>query len=260
MRANENAWSLGGYCDLIIALALKELKARYKTAKLGLLWAFIKPALLLIMLSLIFTKFVPLGIESYPLFLLSGLLPWLFFASSIEASTPAFVENSNLIKKIYFPRQILPFSIIAASFFQFLASLVLLLPLMIVFEPALSHKIALLPLIIAVHLVLISGIALMTSSLNAYYRDVKYILEAALIVWFYATPVIYPLSMVPKGLWNIYILNPMVGFVSLYRAALAGGSWPGADVLVATLSVTVASALAGALVFKKYDGCLADFA
>lgn len=260
MQAGKRAWSFVGSRDLMVAMAIKEIKARYKTAKLGLLWAFIKPALLMMVLSLIFTKFVPLEVEQYPLFLLAGLLPWIFFSSSVEAATMAFVENSNLIKKVYFPREILPLSVVAASLFQFAVSLLLLVPFMVVFRAGLSYKTALLPFLIAAHLVLVSGLVLITSSLNAYYRDVKYIVEAGLIVWFYATPVIYPLSMVPNGIWNLYILNPMVGFVSLYRAALAGGSWPGADIFVATFSITAAAALAGALVFRKYDGCLADFA
>lgn len=249
---------LYGRRDLLFALTAKELKTRYKSAVLGFLWAFLNPLLQMAVLSVVFTLIVRIDVINYPLFLFAGLLPWTFFAQSLAAGTESLASNRELIKKAVFPREILPLSAIGANLANLLLSFLILLPALLVLT-SVSAKILLLPAVILLHLALTVGIVLIASSLDIYYRDVSFIMQALTLAWFYLTPVIYPLSMVPSGFALIFGLNPMVGIISLYRYVLLGASLPPAAALVSALVWPAVLIISGIIIFKKREPLFADW-
>jgi len=245
--------------DLLIALTLKELKTRYKSATLGFLWAFLNPLFLMIVLSLVFTIIVRIQVEKYPLFLFVGLLPWTFFLQSLTAGTSSLTNNRDLLKKAAFPRAILPLSSIFSNLINFLISLLILLPILFIFN-SFSFSIFLLPFIIALHLAFTIGLVLITSSLDIYYRDVSFVIQALMLAWFYLTPILYPISMIPEKFMYLYALNPVVGITSLYHFALLGRGIENFFVLVPSILFTLFVFVFGIILFKKREPLFADWA
>ncbi|MFQ6083879.1 MAG: ABC transporter permease [Candidatus Aminicenantia bacterium] len=245
--------------DLLIALTLKELKTRYKSTMLGFLWAFLNPLFQMIVLSIIFTVIVRIQVEKYPLFLFAGLLPWMFFNQSLISGTRSLINNRELIKKAFFPREILPLSSVFSNLVNFLLSLLVFLPALFVLSNYISFNLLLLPVIILLQIILTIGIVLVTSSLNIYYRDVSFVVQALILAWFYLTPVIYPLSMVPKRFISFYSLNPMVGIISLYHFTLLGRSLPSISILLPSFLLILFIFTFGIILFKKREPYFADW-
>jgi len=224
--------------DLLIRLAWKEIRVRYKEPILGFLWALLVPLLLTLIFMFIFTKIVRVPIKGYPffLFLATGLFPWNFFSLSVSSCVMSILEGGSLIKKIYFPREVIPLSIVFANALNFGLTLVVAIVFVVVLGVKISLWILLLPLAFMLQIILTSGLVLLISSLQVAYRDVKFIVEIMLPFWFYLTPIFYPLNLVAEispGLFSIYALNPMVGLVSFYRVALLG------DVYLASVSSVI---------------------
>jgi len=186
------------YRELLIRLAWKEIRVRYKEPILGLAWAFLVPVLMTLIFMFIFTKIVKIPFEGYPffIFLAVGLFPWNFFNVSVSTSTMSILESGTLIKKVYFPREIIPISIVFANGVNFLFTLVAMIFFIIICGIKLSLWLFLLPVAFIAQILFTSGIALMISGLQVSYRDIKYIVEVALPFWFYMTPIFYPLWLV----------------------------------------------------------------
>ncbi len=252
------AGGIFSYRELIFNLVVKDLKVRYKTATLGFLWALLNPLLMMMILSIVFSVFIKLQIEKYPLFLLAALLPWYFLSQSLSCATTSIVDNANLIRKIPFPREIIPLSVIIAQFIFFLLSLMILFIFLVIFKIGFTLLILYLPLVLLVQFVFVSGISLITSALHVRYRDVKYIIEALLLCWFYLTPVFYPLSLVPQQFQRIYMLNPMACIVTIYRDVLLYGGISDFYITWYTLSVSLVFLIAGLFIFKKTEHLFAD--
>jgi len=182
-----------------------------------------------------------------------------FFSSSVSVATNAIVDNFNLVKKVYFPRKILPLSIILSNFINFLLSLVVLfIFLYLIFGIKLKASILYLPLIILLQLLFISGFCFITASLNVYYRDVKYIIEILMTLWFYATPIFYTLDMVPRWLLPVFYLNPMASLITLYRQILVYGTGPDPLYLSVTILISIALLKIGIFLSDKYEYVFAD--
>lgn len=245
--------------ELLFHLAIKELKVRYKNAGLGFLWALLNPLLMMLVLTLIFTKVFHIQVPNYPLFLLCGLLPWSFLSMSISNSTSSLIDNANLIQKVYFPRSIIPFSITCANLVNFIISLCLLF-IFLCFSGIIPKQTVLcLPIIILVQVILITGISLITSHLNARFRDVRYITEVLLFLWFYASPIFYPLSMVPEKISKFYIINPMAGIITSYREILLHKQSLPLNIFIISALVSILTLVIGIFISKKYDATIADF-
>lgn len=255
--------------DLLFWLATKEIKVRYKLSILGFLWALLVPLLLSLILWLVFTYVMPIptGRSPFFLFLITGMFPWNFFAQSVSSATMSVLEAGSLIKKATFPRAIIPLSIVAANLFNFLLTLLVVLGIILVSSVALTRWIWLLPLAIGLHLLLTTGVALLVAGLQVRYRDVKYLTEVGLMLWFYFTPVFYPLELVAHAktvFQSLYLLNPMVYMVELYRIALLGAS-SGATWISPPFSVGMATAsslaifLAGVAIFRRHEPTFADW-
>ncbi|KKQ74275.1 MAG: hypothetical protein US96_C0036G0007 [Candidatus Woesebacteria bacterium GW2011_GWB1_38_5b] len=251
--------SLRNFFWLLYILTLRELKGRYKSAALGFAWAFINPLLFLLVLSVVFSLFIKIDIENYQFFLLSGILPWTFFAAAISSGTSSLVNNRELIKKTYFRREAIPLASVLASLLNFLISLLIFIGLFIILKFSISSGAYLLPLAILLEAILITGIVLLTSSLDIYYRDVTFIISAAVLIWFYLTPIFYPINFVPEKFLFAYKLNPMVGIISLYRTLLLGANYFDIEAILISVAETFVFIIIGFAVFKKREKYFADW-
>jgi lipopolysaccharide transport system permease protein len=212
------------HLELLKNLVIKELKVRYKNSVFGFLWALLNPLLMMIVFTIVFTQIQKIKTdEYYPLFLLCGYLPWIFFQNSLSESTTSIVSNSSLINKVYFPRELFPISKILSSLVNFLLGLTVLIPFLIYFGTKLSYTILFLPLLILFQVLFTIGIALIFASINVYFRDVGNLIEILMLTWLFLTPIWYPIKLVLNGAGKyilFYLLNPMACFVVLYREIL----------------------------------------
>lgn len=249
----KSGYELFTHREILKNLVLRNLRVRYKGSTLGFLWTFLNPLLTMLIFYIVFSKIIKINIEQYPLFLLSALLPWTFFSSSLTDAAHSIINNANLVKKIYFPREILPLSYVLSNFINFLFSLAVLLPILIVFRAGGLRFIYFLPAILILHLIFTIGLALFLSCANVYFRDVSHFLGIILMFWFYLTPVFYSLDMVPQNLRSIYILNPIASLITIYRNVLFEGKTPSAINLSISVLIFTITLLFGYFVFRRYE-------
>ena len=241
------------YRELILNLVIRDLKVRYKRSILGIFWAFIEPLVLMILFTVVFSIVLRIKVENYPVFLLCGLLPWKFFSSALSLSSTSIAQHANLIKKIYFPREIFPLGVILARLVNFFITLGLLFLFLLVFKVKFTPYIFFLPLIILLQLFLIVGLSFFFTSLNTFYNDVGFILEFILFGWFYVTPIFYPISMVPDRFLFFYMLNPMAVIVHSYRNVLLYGQGLDVGQLIIAVSIASLAFVIGWMVFRRLD-------
>jgi len=204
-------------------------------------------------LSFVFSRIMRIQIEKYPLFLLSAILPWTFFSTALLEATRSIIDNANLVKKVYFPRDVLPIASVLSNFINLLFSLLIFISILIIFKGQMTLSIILLPIILFIHLLFTIGLALFLSCANVYLRDINHLLGVGLMLWFYITPIFYPLSMVPRRLYNIYMLNPMVSTITMYRNVLFEAKPPlFTNILISLITAVVVLAI-GYGIFKKYQ-------
>jgi len=258
------------YRELIENLVMRDLKVRYKGSVLGFLWSLLNPLLLMGVFTVVFTLLAPnTAIPKFPAFLLCALLPWNFFSSSMVGAVHSIVGNGHLIKKVYFPREILPISVVMSSFVNFLLALPVLFLFLALFRVPFTIWLVYLPVIMAVQVVFVIGVALLLATLNVYYRDTAVILEVLLQAWFFLTPIFYPAEIVPE--WRTilgielpvrrltYILNPMASIVASYRSVLYGftngapPAPPAWDFFSRTVVTAIVCLLVGYAVFVRHS-------
>ena len=254
--------------ELFRNLTLRELRGKYKRSALGWAWSLLNPLVMMGIFTVVFTKFLtvvpdkghPSGLKSVPFFLLCGLLPWNFLLSGLTNGMGAPLANGGLIKKVYFPREVLTASVVASWAVQFLIELtVLVIALLFVGNVAIPF-IPVVLVVVAIQMFFIYGVALALGALNVYFRDVQHFLGLALQVWFYATPVVYPLSYVEghRSLYNVYKLNPMVRFLSMYRDLLYNLRRPTLADSAYVVGCAVISVLIGRWIFLKLEPRFAE--
>ena len=201
--------------------------------------------------------------ENYPVFLLSGLFPWIFLRNSLHDAANSIMADRNLIKKIYFPYEILPIAKIAANFINFFFSLIIMLILSLALcKPSLPSILFWLPLTVFIQIILIVGISLFFTGLNTIYREAQFIIEILLLVWFYATPIVYPLEMAEKMLSSrlliLYRLNPMNGIISAYQNLFLRGSAPDMGPLLFSAAVAIIFFNLGFSSFRRHEEIFVD--
>ena len=205
------------YFDLITELVKKELKVRYKNSVLGYLWSVLSPLASALVFFVAFKIVIRLKIDNYALFLISGLFCWQWFVNSVLASSTLFLNNATLIKKVNFPRDSLVYSMVLSDALHFVLSIPVIILFIFIFKQKISIYLFLLPLFIFVQFFLISGISLIVSSINLFFRDLERLVLIFTNLLFYVTPIIYSESMVPEKYKIFIYLNPMAHFVILYR-------------------------------------------
>jgi lipopolysaccharide transport system permease protein len=219
---------------------------------------------MMIILTVVFTVMIRIAnVERFPLFILAGLLPWNFLAVSLIVSTRSIVDNAHLIKKVYFPREVLPLATVLSELVHFSLALIVLFALLPLFGAGFTLSILFLPLVMLIQSILIIGIALFASTLNVFYRDTQTIMGVATNAWFFLTPVIYPPSTLPQsyqlgGLTInvsdlIMTLNPMASLVTCYRSVILEGTPPDFHLWFSSLIIAVLSLLVGYVVFGRYN-------
>lgn len=213
------------YRSLLLQLVRKELKVKYKNSTLGFVWSLFNPAMYLVVFFVVFEIVLRAGIPNFAIFILAGLLVWNLFLTSVAGSTTAITGNASLIHKVYFAREVLPLATVGAALVHFfLQSIVLVLALGVLQHPVSPAHLAMVPLALLVLLTLAAGLGLMTAALNVYLRDVQHIVELALILWFWMTPIVYQVRLVTDRLdasnaWIAY-LNPLTTIVVTFQRGI----------------------------------------
>ena len=248
------------YRELILFLTWRDIKVRYKQAVLGIAWAILQPLLTMLIFTVIFGILLKTPSQGlpYPLFALSALLPWQLFATALQRSSISLVGNANLITKIYFPRLAIPLSSVLAALVDFGVSMIVLIAVMIYYQYWPGWNILWLPPLILLALMTALSVGLWLSALNVQYRDIQHMVPFIVQVWMYASPIVYPIDIIPEGIWRwLYGLNPMVGVIQGYRWALLSGDPPDITMFI-SVGVVVILLVSGLYYFRRMEKTFAD--
>ncbi|MFI5397419.1 MAG: ABC transporter permease [Candidatus Binatia bacterium] len=254
--------------DLLWFLALRDIQIRYKQTALGVLWAVLQPVVSVVVLTIIFGHF--LGVAGtvppvngkdvpYPVFLFAGQLPWTLFAAAVTASSNSLIGNADILRKVYFPRILMPLAALGAPLLDYVLAFAVFLGVMLWFNVVPGWALLLTPLLLAFTLINVLGVGILLAALNVSYRDFKYVVPFMLQLWFFVTPVIYPVKILPDAWsWLLY-LNPMVGPIEAFRAVVLGSELILTRILIST-AIGALGLLIGAAYFGRVERRFADIA
>lgn len=248
------------YRELLYFLTWRDVKVRYKQTALGAAWALLQPLAAMVIFSLFFGRVANMPSDGlpYPVFVLTGLVPWMFFANGLTQASNSLVGNSRLITKVYFPRLIIPVATILAGLVDFFVSFVLLIGMMVIYHITPTWNILFLPVFLLLACITALGVGLWFSAWNVQYRDVQYIIPFIAQFWMYATPVPYPSSRINEPWRTLSALNPMVGVVEGFRWSLLGvAHYPGPLVFV-SVGAAIGVLIGGAYYFRRMEKSFAD--
>jgi lipopolysaccharide transport system permease protein len=258
--------------ELFLNLTLRELRGKYKRSALGWAWSLLNPLVTMATYSFVFGYVLglradpgdPSGMDNFAFFLLCGLLPFNYLSNSMNGGMSSLIGNSNLVKKVYFPREVLVAAIVTSWLVSFLIELGLLSVALMIAGNMVLPWLPMVLLVVVLQTMFVLGIALLLAVATVYYRDLEHLVGLALQVWLYSAPIVYPLSFVAGKLdegtwgWTIYNLNPLVRFVEVYRDLMYSLRWPsGADMVFLT-GVSIAVLAVGYMVFNRLEGRLAE--
>lgn len=244
---------IADYRSLLIELIRKDLRLKYRRSNLGILWSLLNPLLMMLVYTLVFSVIARFPIRHYPMLVLPGLLAWNFMASALTQSANVVVFNQNLVKKVYFPHEVLALATVGSNLVNFLISLVVLVPFIAYFRPPLMISVVLLPLLFAFETAFITGLSLLISALNVFFRDVEYLMGILLLMWFFLTPVIYPYSspIIPHLVRQLLVVNPMTWLLDSYQRILYWGQWPTAAFFLGFAGLSLLVFAGGAVLFAR---------
>jgi ABC-type polysaccharide/polyol phosphate export permease len=242
--------------ELIWALAVKELRVRYKRSALGFLWALLNPLLMMVILSMVFSTVMRVPVHNYPIFLISTLLPWTFFSQSLAYSAESIVSNGDLLKKVYVAKSVFPIAAVVSNLINFLLSMIPLVLLLIVFRFPFywTWFYLLIPLLSLILFTL--GCSFFFSMVNVFFRDMSHILQVVLQAWFYFCPIIYSLDFVPARYQLLFRLNPLLYPLNGFRLAIYYGQLPTSQSMVMSLTCGVAALVLGYKLFQRSQDTL----
>jgi lipopolysaccharide transport system permease protein len=248
------------YRELLYFFVWRDIKIRYKQTAVGAAWAVLQPLLTMLVFSLFFGKLahIPSNGLPYPVFYYSALLPWMYFAASLQNATSTIVENQRVITKVYFPRLVLPLSATLSGLVDFGVSFLMFLTLLVYYQIRPTAAIVYLPLFLLLALLAALGAGLWLSALNALYRDVRYVLPFLVQFWMFASPVAYPSSLVPAKWRWIYGLNPMASVIEGFRWTLTGVGQPPGSPIIASSLVVIVVLVGGLMFFQRMEATIAD--
>jgi lipopolysaccharide transport system permease protein len=248
------------YRELLYFLVWRDLKVRYKQTVLGAAWAIIQPFSTMIIFSLFFGKLAKMPSDGipYPIFAYAALVPWTFFSGALGHASNSLVGSANLIKKVYFPRLVIPISSVLSGVVDFALAFVVLIAMMLYYNVVPTIKILWLPVFLLLAFVTSLGVGLWLSSLNVKFRDVRYIVPFITQFWLFATPVAYPSSLLSEPWRTLYGLNPMVGVVEGFRWALLGTQSSAGPIVLVSALVALAILVSGAFYFRRMEKTFAD--
>ena len=245
--------------ELMFFIARREIYARYKQTAFGMVWAILHPMILMIIFTIIGGI---LNIDSggipRPIFYYSAVLPWTFFSTSMNQASNSLIANANLVRQVYFPREILPWSSIMISAFDFFISLSIFGLMVIYYGIELTVNLLYFPIIFSLQIIFMIGLSLIFSGLNVAFRDIRIMIGLILQIWLYASPIIYPLSTIPEKYMKIYFLNPMAAIIDSYRRILVYGVDPNFAGLIIGFLISSLIFILSYTTFKKTEKLFAD--
>ncbi len=252
--------SLWEYRELLYFFVWRDVKVRYKQTAIGAAWAIIQPFMTMVVFSLFFGKLakIPSNGLPYPIFYYSALLPWTYFANALQNATNTVVAHQNMVKKVYFPRLLLPLSAVISGLVDFGFAFLVLLGMMLYYGFLPTWKMLLLPAFLLLATLTALGMGLWLSAFNALYRDVRYATPFLIQLWLFASPVAYPASLVPERWQWLYWLNPMTGVIEGFRWSLTGQGQPPHALFALSIAIVILILLLGLAYFHKMEGTIAD--
>lgn len=247
------------YRELLQTFVVRDVKVRYKQTALGATWAVIQPLFMMVVFTLFFGRLAKIPSEGipYPIFSYAALLPWTLFAEGLSRSTGSMISNAGIMTKVYFPRLILPLSSAISPLVDFTIAFVILLGMMLYFGFYPTVNIIWLPAFILLALATSLGVGLWLSALNVQYRDFQYTVPFLIQLWLFASPVVYPSTLLPEPYRIIYGLNPMAGVIEGFRWALLGTT-PPSSLMAVSIGVAIAILISGAFYFRRMEKTFAD--
>jgi lipopolysaccharide transport system permease protein len=248
------------YRELMYFLTWRDIKIRYKQTALGVAWAVLQPMLTMLVFTIFFGRLAKIPSDGIPyhLFALAGLAPWSFFANGLNQSANSLVTSANMIKKVYFPRLIIPLAAVCSGLIDFVIAIGLVLIMVVYRGVPLTANLIYLPPFLLLAFVTSLGVGLWLSALNVEYRDVRYVVPFLIQFWMYATPIAYPASLVPYPWRTFYGLNPMVGVVEGFRWVLVGAKTQPGPMVVVSAVAAIVLLVTGALYFRRMEKTFAD--
>jgi lipopolysaccharide transport system permease protein len=254
-----NWGELWSYREMLYFLTWRDIKVRYKQTVLGATWAVLQPVMAMVVFTIFFGKLAGIKTDGIPqpIFFFSGLLPWTFFSGVVTNSANSLIGNERLVTKIYFPRLLLPAASVGVGLVDLAISLVVLGGMMVYYGYGVSGGIFLLPMLLVLNILAGLGVGLLLSALNVEYRDFKYVIPFMIQLWMFATPVVYPASLVPAAYRSWYALNPMTGLIEGFRASMLGRPIPW-SLLGISAVVGVGMFFGGVTYFRRAEWKFAD--
>lgn len=249
---------LYNYRQLLKSNVRKEIRGKYKGSFLGVLWSFVNPLLTTLVYAIVFPFILRNAQEHYTTFIVIAILPWSFFTTVISQGTNCILMQGQILKKVYFPREVLPLSIVISGLINFLISCVIIAIFLLCSGIGFSWYIAFLPIIVIIQFILLLGIVLITSSLDVYVRDLEFIINFFISMLFYATPVLYSIDMFPKKIQTLLHLNPMTTIIESYRNIFYYQSMPNLSGLLFVFIFSIVLLAIGICVFKKLEKGFAE--
>ncbi len=241
------------YRELLKTNIKKEIRGKYKGSWLGVLWTFLNPLLMLAVYAFVFPYILRVNVDNYTIFMIVALIPWNFFTTAIQSGTGSVVANGNILKKVYFPREIIPISITTSQLVNFLITCIIMAVFIIFSGVGFSVHVLLFPLLVLIQYILILGLTFILSALTVFVRDIDHFVSVILMLGFYATPIVYQGEMLPKKFQIFLKLNPMAQLVEAYRSILYYHRMPDMTMLIIWGLGSVALLVVGYLIFKKLE-------
>lgn len=246
------------YREMLKTSIKKDIGGKYKNSFLGVLWSFVNPLLQILVYAIIFPLIMKSDIENYVVFMVCGLIPWNYFSTVINRSSFTMIENGNIIKKVYFPREILPISVVTSETVTFLISSILILLFAFGYGLGITINIVFYPLVLVVQYVMLLGISLIVSSVTVYFRDLQHFIGVLLQLFFYATPIVYAVDVIPANFRWILKFNPMTYIIEGYRDIFWGQTAPDISTLLIVLAIGIVLCIVGYLIFNKLQKRFAE--
>ena len=246
------------YRELLKTNVKKEIRGRYKNSILGIMWSFLNPLLQLAVYSIIFGALLAGGDKTYHIYICVALIPWTYFTTAITQSAFTVIGNADIIKKVYFPREILPISVVTSGAVNFVISTIIILAFVTFSGIGLSWYLVFYPFILLIQFILLLGISFIVSSVTVYFRDLEHIIGVILMAAFYATPIVYKLEQLPANLQIIMQLNPMTHLINAYRDIFYYHQMPNMQILCILLALSILLTVIGYFIFKKLQKGFAE--
>lgn len=250
--------NLYNYREFLKTSIKKEFRGKYKKSFLGVLWSFLNPLFQLLVYAIVFPFILKNGIENYTMFLIVALIPWTFFNSTVLQSAASIVTNGGIIKKVYFPREIIPISTATSNLLNFFITGIIVIVALFISGIGIGPSILMLPLVVIIQYILQLGIAFILSSITVYIRDVEYLMNVFMMLMFYMSPIVYSADMIPDKFLPLFKLNPMFHIIKYYREILYYKQMPELSGLVMLFGICIVVLILGYLIFRKLEKRFAE--